>query len=211
MNFEALAGAIIHDLKNQLQSVVAESERMLEQVPPEYHAAMQPFLSRTRRVHQDAMQLVTLYRLTQRGNFSSDDAWPADTARHAAECVSVHYPDVLVETDIDGDCQGFYNDFLIQMALTNLINNSAQAGATEIHITAEEQGPDLVIRVEDNGPGFSETQLEGDFGNGEERGTGMGLYFNELIMKHHSRPGRPATMIMANRAQGGACVTLTLP
>ena len=209
MNFEALAGAIIHDLKNQLQSVVGEGERMLDAVPAEYHDQIRPFLSRTRRVHQDAMQLVTLYRLTQRGNFSSDDAWPADTANHASECVVVHYPDVRIMNNIDADCQGFYNDFLLQMALTNLINNSAQAGASEIYLSAEESGADLIIRVEDNGPGFSEAQLSGEFS--DDSRSGMGLYFNKLIIKHHSRPGRPATMALTNRAEGGACVTLTLP
>jgi len=209
MNFEVLAGAIIHDLKNQLQSVVADGERMLSEIPEEHHALVRPFLSRTRRVQQDAMQLVTLYRLTQRGNFSSDDAWPADTARHATESVAVHYPEVGFTVEIDADCQGFYNDYLIQMALINLITNSAQAGARHVWVKAEEDGPRLTIQVEDDGAGFTDEQLLGEFS--DEGGSGMGLYFNQLIMKHHSRPGHEASMTLANRESGGACVTLQLP
>lgn len=211
MDAKKLAAAIIHDLKNQLQSVLLEGERVLSVIPPEHHATLQPLLSRTRRVHQDSMQLVTLYRLKERGNFSPEDAWPADTVRHALECLEVHYVDLNINVDIDSACQGYYNDFLMQMALTNVMTNSAQAGATELNIRAREEGTGLIIYIEDNGPGFSEGYLRGDVESEKTRGTGLGLYFTDLIIKHHSSASHPAEMRLENLASGGASVTLMLP
>lgn len=211
MDTKELAAAIIHDLKNQLQSVLLEGERVLGIIPPEHHATLQPLLSRTHRVHQDSMQLVTLYRLKERGNFSPEDAWPADTVRHALECLEVHYADLTIEVDIDSACQGYYNDFLMQMALTNVMTNSAQAGATKLNVRAQEEGTGLIIYIEDNGPGFSEGYLRGDVESEKPGGTGLGLYFTDLIIKHHSSVGHPAEMRLENLVSGGASVTLMLP
>lgn len=212
MNSKDLAGAIIHDLKNQLHSVLMEGEKAYEDIPAEYQAVLTPLLARTRRVHQDAMQLVTLYRLQERGNFPADDAWPADTIHHAIECFRTHFPDVVVSVDVAADCQGYYNDSLMQMAFANLMNNSAQAGATDIRIHAEEEGSGLMIRFEDNGPGFQEDVLNGDRDSDKEGGSGMGLFFTELIVHHHSQPSKPAEMRLSNGDDDqGAVVTLHLP
>ena len=216
MNLKDLAGAIIHDLKNQLHSVLLEGEKAMLEIPEEYRDKLYPVFARSRRVHQDAMQLVTLYRLQERGNFPADDAWPSDTVKHAIECFKVHWPDVEVKIGIDSDCQGYYNDALMQMALTNLLNNSAQAGAKNIAVTAEEQGAGLQIRVSDDGPGYPEDILDGsgncDSGNCDKEGsTGMGLYFTELMVAHHSTPAKPATLELQNSADGGAEAIITLP
>ena len=216
MNRKDLAGAIIHDLKNQLHSVLTEGEKVIRDIPEEYRDTLRPVFARSRRVHQDAMQLVTLYRMQEKGNFPSDDAWPSDTMKHAVECFQVHWPEVQVQIDIDPDCQGYYNDSLMHMALGNLLTNSAQAGATQIHVSATEEGSGLVIRFEDNGPGFDEAVLEQaqagtGVNSGKEGGTGMGLYFTELIVNHHGTASRPAVLTLRNRNQGGALVEIRLP
>jgi len=221
MQYKDLAAAIIHDLKNQLQSVLLEGERALADIPEQYHEPLRPLLGRTRRVHQDAMQLVTLYRLNERGNFPSDDAWPADTIRHSIECFDSHFPDVQIDVDISGECQGYYNDFLIQMGISNLLGNSAQAGATRIQIAAEETDQGLMIRIRDNGPGFPEGFLSGDkiatgdFETDKVGGTGLGLYFTQLMVEHHSTPAKKAEMRLSNHgdvsADGGAQAEILLP
>ena len=104
----------------------------------------------------------------------------------------------------------------MQMALTNLLNNSAQAGAKNIAVTAEEQGAGLQIRVSDDGPGYPEDILDGsddsDSGDRDKEGsTGMGLYFTELMVAHHSTPAKPATLDLQNAADGGAEAIITLP
>lgn len=211
MNLKDLAGAIIHDLKNQLHSVLLEGEKAMMDMPEEYRDRLYPVFARSRRVHQDAMQLVTLYRLQERGNFPADDAWPADTVKHGIECFTVHWPDVEVRVEIDPDCQGYYNDSLMQMALTNLLNNSAQAGAKTISVSAQEQGTGLLIRVSDDGPGYPDDVLDGNGDSNKEGGTGMGLYFTELIVAHHSTPATPATLDLQNAVGGGAEAIITLP
>jgi|AZII01.1.fsa_nt_gi signal transduction histidine kinase len=218
MKFEQLAAAVIHDVKNQLQSLMDEEQLALEQLPEQYRSIIEPILQRTSRLKNDALQLVILFRLGQNRPFPMDDAWPRDTANDIIEAAAIQFPSVKLVNDIDEDCQGFYNENLIHLALMTLITNSAQAGATSITLKAEEidQGSGrLCIQVIDNGPGFSSTMLEtqgesADENSSHDDGTGLGLYFVKLIVEHHKALTQGASVVLTNNAKKGACVTLNL-
>lgn len=218
MKFEQLAAAVIHDVKNQLQSLMDEEQLALEQLPDQYRSIVEPILQRTSRLKDDALQLVILFRLGQNRPFPMDDAWPRDTANDAIEAAAIQFPSVKLVNDIDEDCQGFYNENLIHLALMTLIANSAQAGATSITLKAEEVDQDsgrLCIQVIDNGPGFSKTMLEtqgesADEHSSHDDGTGLGLYFVKLIVEHHKASIQGASVVLTNNSKKGACVTLNL-
>jgi anti-sigma regulatory factor (Ser/Thr protein kinase) len=50
--------------------------------------------------------------------------------------------------------------YTFSSAISDLIDNSIQAGATEIHIDAELKGVNSFIRIADNGYGMTLSQLE---------------------------------------------------
>jgi two-component system NtrC family sensor kinase len=100
----------------------------------------------------------------------------------------------------------------LRQALLNLVLNAAQAiGNREgtIRISVERSGNELVLRVTDSGPGFPEAILARGvraFATHREGGTGLGLTMVQRFALELA-----GELTLANRAPGGACVTLRLP
>jgi len=99
----------------------------------------------------------------------------------------------------------------IEQALINLLKNACESGADpatiELAVNPVAQG--FSIEVRDGGPGFSGTALENalvPFYSTKVSGTGLGLTLCREIVEAHG--GR---LRIANRAGGGAVVTLWLP
>ncbi|MFH5250827.1 two-component system sensor histidine kinase CreC [Burkholderia semiarida] len=142
-------------------------------------------------------------RARQRGVSLRIDANGAADAADGADAVVV-----------DGD------PFLLRQALGNLLDNAldfAPSGST-IRIALERQPAGrahvAVVRVTDDGPGVPDYALSRVFErfyslprpDGQDRSTGLGLCFVlEVAMLHRGQ------VALANRAEGGACATLTLP
>ncbi|ASP37981.1 hypothetical protein CHH28_04485 [Bacterioplanes sanyensis] len=210
MKFEQLVGAVIHDLKNQLQSLLDYEQEAIQQLPKQYHQHLTPILQRTNRLKNDTLQLVSLFRMGEHYHFPLDDAWPMDTINDAIESTSIQFPTLTFDNNVDEHCQGFYSETLVHLALITLITNSAQAGATHLTFTADTNDA-LTITVEDNGPGFPPEALEGDWQTTKRDGSGLGLYFVELIAQHHNQGEHKGRIDIANRSVKGARVTLLLP
>lgn len=210
MKFEQLVGAVIHDLKNQLQALLDYEQEAIARIPKRYHNHLRPILQRTNRLKNDTMQMVSLFRLEQKSQFPLDDAWPRDTAADAIEATCLQYPTLHFSNDIAEDCQGFYNESLVHLALVTLISNSAQAGATEVKISADDSSG-LTLCLEDNGHGFDEAVLSGEKDTTKTEGSGLGLYFVQLIAEHHKLGEERGSVSIANRKEGGARVCIHLP
>ncbi|GGY49815.1 sensor histidine kinase [Bacterioplanes sanyensis] len=210
MKFDQLVGAVIHDLKNQLQALLDYEREAIEQVPENYHQHLTPILQRTNRLKNDTLQLVSLFRLGEQRHFPLDDAWPMDTVNDAIEATSLQFPTIKFHNQIDEQCQGFYSEMLLHLAIITLITNSAQAGATEIWFKASDEHG-FTITIEDNGPGFPPEILNGEWDSSKREGSGLGLYFVELIADHHRQGEQHGQLDIANRTPTGARVTIRLP
>lgn len=77
-----------------------------------------------------------------------------------------------------------YADPLFEKVCYNLIENSLRHGEyiTQIDITAEEIGTDLVIIVQDNGPGVLQDEKELIFEKGFGKNNGYGLFLSKEIL-----------------------------
>ncbi|WP_332450878.1 PAS domain S-box protein [Methanoculleus sp.] len=97
-------------------------------------------------------------------------------------------------------------DALLSEVFTNLIGNAVKFGgpAVEITIRAEEQGGDVVVVVEDTGPGIPDDMKEAVFmrfgpHRGKMSGQGLGLYITRMLVERYGGrvrigdrvPGRP--------------------
>lgn len=213
MQIEQLIGAVIHDLKNQLQTLVDYEEQALTYIPEQYHRHLTPILQRTNRLKNDTLQMMTLFRIERNQHFPMDDAWPKDTVNEAIATIQPQFPNLNFVNNISESCQGFYNETLIHLALTTLITNSAQAGATEIIFNAYEHDEEgLTIEVCDNGHGFSQAILDGKKQTTKIEGSGLGLYFVRLIAEHHQQDGDKGSVSYGNRPKtSGALVSIHLP
>lgn len=211
MKTEQLAATIAHDLKNQLQALLDYEQQALGNIPEQYHEYLQPILQRTIRLKNDTLQMIMLYRMENMQNFNKDDAWPRDSVNEVLENIGIQYPQLICHNQIGNDTQGFYSENLVQLALTTLITNSAQAGATEVNITATDQDG-LSIRIEDNGHGFENSILEGAELTTKNEGSGLGLHFVRLIAEHHQIADKKGHLSYGNKPKkDGAFVELFLP
>lgn len=214
MELEQLIGAVIHDLKNQLQTLIDYEEQALTYIPDQYHRHLTPILQRTNRLKNDTLQMMTLFRIERNQQFAMDDAWPKDTVNEAIETAQQQFPSLKFVNNISEDCQGLYNETLLHLALTTLITNSAQAGASEISFNAVEDPEDkrLTFEILDNGHGFSDTILEGKKQTTKIEGSGLGLYFVRLIAEHHQQGDEQGSISFGNRPKNtGALVCIHLP
>ncbi len=100
----------------------------------------------------------------------------------------------------------------LEQVLVNLINNAVHAltdqPAGEIHISSRKLEQQVLIDVEDNGPGIDEDNLErifDPFFTTRKSGLGLGLSISARIID--SMNGKLSAV---NRKQGGACFTIAL-
>jgi two-component system nitrogen regulation sensor histidine kinase NtrY len=99
----------------------------------------------------------------------------------------------------------------IEQALINLLKNARESGsaADGVELSVAQTAGGFAIDVRDRGPGFTAAALEHalvPFYSTKETGTGLGLTLCREIVEAHG--GR---LRIANRADGGAVVTLWLP
>ncbi len=100
---------------------------------------------------------------------------------------------------------------LLETAVTNLLDNAAQAGAGEVRCTVRPDRDELALEITDDGPGFPGELVARTAGLESVRevaqGSGLGLLLARNAMRRLG--GR---MSLANAQDGGgAQVTLTLP
>ena len=213
IKFEYLVAAVAHDLKNQLQALNNQQDHVLQSIPAQYHELLLPMQRKTQQIKDDALRLVSLFRLEHHQKFPMDEGWPRDTVADAVEFATLQYPDVRITNHVDIDAQGFYNEQLVQLALVTLMSNSAQAGASQIDIHADAQTDNsnsVRLTLTDNGPGFEEEILNGNLDTTKPDGTGLGLMFVEMICQAHEGGGRKGDLTYGN-TEGGAQASLYLP
>jgi signal transduction histidine kinase len=97
---------------------------------------------------------------------------------------------------------------LLAGLLSNACEGDGRSGATTVHLDLEEAGPEVRIRIRDDGPGFPPQVLQGPvtaFVTTKPRGSGLGLYIAERLVR--ASGGR---LELSNAPDGGALVTLRL-
>ncbi len=124
--------------------------------------------------------------------------------------IVVHIPSGELEANID--------DARIALLLKNLVANALRyvpdvGGRVEVSVSQD--GDELVLKVEDNGPGMSSGQAEhigepfyrGDPSRTRDTGgTGLGLYLAFMVAKAHG-----GFLRLSNPDQDGACFECRIP
>jgi len=107
--------------------------------------------------------------------------------------------------------QAIYIDSeLIRQVLINLIKNGLETDpATSVLFALDDDGCNLVVRLEDDGPGFSDEILRHGFEphvSTKKNGSGLGLVICQRIITDHG-----GEITLYNRPDRGAGVTIKLP
>jgi two-component system sensor histidine kinase KdpD len=218
----ALLNAVSHDLRTPLASIIASAGSLRQvdvswsdQDRREFAEAIE---EEARRLNRIVGNLLDLSRI-EAGTLRPEKGWYDFGAlvddvlgrlRGAAEGHEL-------SSEVPGDLPPVPLDYVqIDEVLSNLIENAIKytPPGTNVVVGARVDGADLVVTVDDDGPGIPEDSLERLFerfqraeGNGgRPAGTGLGLSVAKGLVEAHG--GRISAQ---NRRGGGASFVFTLP
>jgi signal transduction histidine kinase len=193
-----------HDLKNPIGSIMAATEFMVENAR-EKGDLPEPYLKLVTRAGITSRRMNTLVDdLLDFATTSFGDAIPIERramdastilGEVAAEVKAVH-PASRIEIDADGDLRGHWDTARLTQALTNLVSNAVQHGASDgaIRISARGLPTEVVISVANSGTAIPREKLgqlfqpmkkSGRKRRVDDQHLGLGLYIVNKIVEAH--------------------------
>lgn len=208
----ALGAAITrinHDLRNMLASAQLVSDRLESSKDP----GVQRIAPTLVRSIDRAVRLCTQTLDFARDSKSARKTEPFFLHELFLELAAVHgpeHPEASFTGDMAGDLTIVADRGQIFRALSNLMRNAAQAGATSVTVAARLENTKAVIDVQDNGPGLPDDIRESLFKPFKTRpgtgGTGLGMAIAHEIVSAHG-----GTIELVSSGDGGSHFRLTLP
>jgi two-component system sensor histidine kinase KdpD len=217
----ALLGAVSHDLRTPLASIVASAGSLRQTDVRWTDAERESFLSdiehEARRLSRIVSNLLDLSRM-ESGTLHPERTW-YDLAALIDDVVGRLRPltqDHRVEVRVPEDLPPVSLDYVeIDQVLSNLIENAARhtRPGTAIAVSASVEGGEAIVEVSDDGPGVPKDALDRVFepffrgpSGGTPRGTGLGLAVARGLVEAHG-----GHISVRNRPDGGAVFRFTLP
>jgi two-component system sensor histidine kinase SenX3 len=196
--------------------------------PPQYEQLGQ-MLYQTRRLNDNLIQLLALYKEVGKPGYPFDPA-----AHRVSELVDqvkgqarilLQSRGVTLDVDFPPDAIWTFDEDLIIGVLVHAINNAIRYTRDRILLSVKVDGDYLELRVEDNGGGFPPAILETGAGavktadginkvgvNFLSNSSGLGLYFSSEVAKMHKHRQRHGGIRLENGGLlGGGCFVLRLP
>ncbi|MEZ4222141.1 MAG: HAMP domain-containing sensor histidine kinase [Polyangiaceae bacterium] len=210
--------AVSHELRTPIASLrmlaeLLEQDRVEEGERAEVHAAL---VEEARRLGDTIDRLLSFSRMTAgRAVLSRRETVMADPVLASLQAFELSHPGVDVKRTVDSELRANVDPDQVRLALDNLLENAfkyAPAGQPyEVVLAA--RGDEVVISVEDHGPGIAardQKRIFEPFERADDRlsrateGSGIGLGLVRHVAKVHggrawveSEPGRGARFLIA--------------
>jgi signal transduction histidine kinase len=216
-----------HDIKNSISVLSGTLERLLADAPqatPAY-PQMGHMLQQTRRLNNQLMQLLALYKGVGKPDYPFDLQPLA--VRELAEQVAASERMLLQSRGIelvvecDTGLVWHFDEDLVFGVISHAIHNATNYTRDRVRLAIAEVDGCLELRVEDNGDGYPQAMLDAGVAamDGAASGVnfltnsaGLGLYFSSEAAKMHRHRGRHGSLRLENGgAYGGGCFILRLP
>lgn len=205
-----MAAGLAHELRNPLAGVqMALANLRHELADPDAQIRLDLVIGELKRVNDLMNGLLNQARLRP------EPAVPLALAQVVEELLAlVRYqaePGIAFEAAIPAELVCALPENRLRQALLNLVLNGAQAmsGRGRVRIEAERADGRLVLRVDDQGPGFPDAMLRQGmrpFASERVGGTGLGLASVRRLALDLG-----GELVLANLPAGGARVSLSLP
>ncbi|XYJ10108.1 sensor histidine kinase [Telluria sp. B2] len=217
-----------HDMKNSISVLSGTLEGLLDAASPQAEKAypqMAQMLYQTRRLNDNLMQLLALYKQVGQPEYPFD-VQPIAAAElveqvTALSRVLLEARGIVLDVEVDPELIWHLDEDLIVGVVSHAVNNAVHYTRDRIRLALRQDGDLLEIRVEDNGAGFPQSLLEaGAAGlsgvasgvNFQTNSAGLGLYFAREVAGMHRHRGRVGSVHLENGGRlGGGCFVLTLP
>jgi len=188
-DLDVLNELVRHDIRNDLQQVLAYADFLADHVDAESEARVQTILDNA----EHAVDLTTTAREMTDVMLTADEGRRRVSLRPALESavdgVRTVHSDAVVTVEGSVPAVSVAADDLLNSVFRNLLKNAIQhndQAVPEVAISARAVEGSVVVRVADNGPGVSDDRKEAVFGRGEtalgNAGTGLGLYLVDTLV-----------------------------
>jgi PAS domain S-box-containing protein len=188
-NLEILNQVVRHDIRNDLQVVLAFAETLDSHV----QAGGQEYIDRVLDAASDAVDITTTARDVTEVMLQSDvDHRPIplrSTLEAEIDEVRTKHDHALVR--LDGSIPGVYvrADDMLESVFRNLLSNAIQHNdkpVPQVTVSVAAVDDTVVVRIADNGPGIPDDRKAEIFEQGEmsldSDGTGLGLYLVDTLV-----------------------------
>jgi signal transduction histidine kinase len=217
-----------HDMKNSISVLSGTLERLIDGAAPPIAqpqmAQMAQMLYQTRRLNDNLMQLLALYKQVGKPGYPLD-VQPLEVGHLADQVVAaarvlLESRGVTLDLDVERELLWHFDEDLVAGVVAHAINNAVHYTRDRIRLAIRQAGDCLEVRVEDNGDGYPAAMLDSAAALGSAtcginfltNSTGLGLYFStEVARMHRHRERRGALRLENGGAFGGGCFVLTLP
>ena len=206
------AAAVAHEINQPLSAILLQSKMALEE-ESEAREALRIVADEAQRVVVTIEKMKTLMRNVQTEHKAMD---LANVVRSAL----LYNRSLLARQEIDVQGNGLGNavrimgdDAQLQLAITNILRNSAEAIAEshparrEIAVGLSACGDEVELTIGDSGPGWTGAELsDTPLTSTKKGGTGIGLYVIRTAVQNHR-----GTITFGRSPLGGAEVRLKFP
>jgi signal transduction histidine kinase len=209
-----ISSSIVHDLRNPLAAIYGGAEMLVDthDMPPEQSRRLAANIYKASRRIQQLLQ-----DLTQDFKGSAKPAERchlADVIGSSVEVVSPAAQPRHVDLQIDtvDDVTVAIEGGRLQRVLLNLMNNAIEAmeGGGVLTVSTRREGANVVITVDDNGPGLSahvkKKLFQPFFSVGKRQGLGLGLALSRQTLQSYG-----GELWVAEKEGPGARFCLRLP
>lgn len=223
LDFSTVIASTVHDMKNSLSALIQAHNQWLARLPEAQRQGTEQGVIEHEFGHLNGMlvQMLGLYKLGVNqlpicpGYHELEDFIEAQLAAHQE---ILKHRDILATWRIESVSPlGFFDRELVASVISNVLTNAIRYAGHALLIGIEENGEQLIISVNDDGPGYPERMLERqqDYIQGLDASTGstgLGLYFAARIAALHERNGVTGRIEISNgSALGGGLFRLYLP
>ncbi|MFP4529730.1 MAG: PAS domain S-box protein [Halodesulfurarchaeum sp.] len=212
-SLEVLNQTVRHDIRNDLQLVVAYADLLAEHVDE----VGRPHLDRVQTAAKNAVQITETARTVADVVLKADAPLRPVALRSVleGEIESVRSSHEQSVIRVDGsipDCTVRADD-LLDSAFRNLLQNAvvhSDREVPQVWVAASMDDGEVAIAVSDDGPGVPEDMKAAIFEEGvrglESEGTGLGLYIVETLVERYG-----GSVDVADNEPRGAVFTVRLP
>lgn len=206
-----LAASTAHELRNPLAGIQLALENILQDNRDTELA--ERLYSVNEEVKRLTKHLNDLLALTRASATLPDRINIKQVCQELKHFLNYQMPETIeLHNQIEADLVVRAPETEFRLALINLILNSIQAIGNQpgrIQLSAKRQHDQIVLTVEDSGPGFAETLLKSGiqpFVSLKDKGTGLGLAVVQRFIK-----SQQGSIRLFNTQSGHACVVLSFP
>lgn len=223
LDFSTVIASTVHDMKSSLAMLMQAHGQWLGRLPAGQTQTAEQTVIEHEFAHLNGMlvQLLGLYKLGVNrlpmcpGYHELDDFVEAQLAAHQ---LNLDRRGITSRYQIDTlEPLGFFDRELVGSVVSNIIINAMRYAGHALLITVSEEGEQLVLGINDDGPGYPQAMIDrqADYVQGidaQTGSTGLGLYFAGRIAALHERGGvRGRIEIDNGGALGGGLFKLYLP